>query len=118
MAPHRKTTGAKGRGKSGGNWKPEQYFAEHAPNGKYCNINGLPEKGCEGKACRCNDMHVRVCKAHPSRVKVRTGFFLTEKCGDGTRRRAEWALKALVEAGEVEIDETVVFRVNKFTKRS
>ena len=54
---------------------PAGEFAEHAPNGKYCNINGLPEKGCERKACRCNDMRERVCKKHPSRVKVRTGFF-------------------------------------------
>ena len=97
------TAARKALGKSGPG--PAGEFVERAPGGTFVNINGLPEKGCEGKECRCGDVHVSSCKAHPSREKVRTGQFTTCKCGDKTRRRAEWVLKALVEAGHVEVGE-------------
>ncbi len=87
---------------------PNGEFVERGPDGTFAIINGLPEKGCEGNECRCNDERYSSCKAHPSREKVRTGKFVTYKGrGDKTDRRALWALKALVEAGHVEVEEPV-----------
>lgn len=91
---------------------PEGGFVEHAPGGAFVNINGLPEKGCEGEPCLCNRRRSSSCPAHPSRVKVRTGHYFKDKRGDKTKRVAEWVLKALVEVGHEEIDETVKFRIN------
>ena len=65
-------------------------------------INGDAEKGVpEGTPCTCNTRKSPSCKKHPSREKVPTG----RTVGKGRNRRAEWAPKALVEAGHVEVEE-------------
>ena len=63
---------------------PAGEFVERGPDGTFVNINGLPEKGCEGKKCRCNDVLLSSCPAHPSRKKVRTGRFTVPRTVNGT----------------------------------
>ena len=92
----------KALGKSGPG--PEGEFVERGPDGTFAIINDLPEKGCEGNECRCNDPRRSSCKAHPSRIKVRTGRKVVEKDG---KSRCLWVLKALVEVGHVEVEEPV-----------
>ena len=66
-------------------------------------LNGEAEEGVpEGTRCNCLNRVEPSCKKHPSRTKVRTGGFIARpKKADPNQRRAEWVLKAFVEAGHV-----------------
>ena len=79
-------------------------FIAFYPNGGFVkDLNGPAEPGVpEGTRCNCLNRIEPSCKKHPSRIKVKTGGFIarpTKK--DPNQRRAEWVLKAFVEAGLV-----------------